>query len=159
MYYRCPASDAAIPCRHLVNERVLAKSFLTLVRNEGGNDPASNLSEGQRPGSALSRIDSAMARLGKRFQWGHLTELSYRREWDALLRKRNRLSPQIASESGVAWRRWEVGDSKTRRAIVLSMFDELVVDRGTIVGGRRSNRPATNGSIGSTTASISASPV
>ena len=142
LYYRCPGSDAAIPCRQLVNERVLTKSFLALLCNEGGCDAAAILSEGPRPGSALSRIDSAMARLGKRFQWGHLNELSYRREWDALLSKRNRLSPKMASGSALAWRRWEVGDTKARRAIVLSMFDELVVDGGAIVGGRRSNGPS-----------------
>ena len=159
LYYRCPGSDAAIPCRQLVSERVLAKSFLALLRNDRQHNPEASPSEGHLRGSALARIDSAMARLGMRFQWGHLSEVSYRREWDGLLRKRNRLSPKMPSESAVAWRRWEVGDAKARRAIVLSMFDQLVVDGGSIVEGRRSNRPAADESIGSTTASTSASPV
>jgi len=97
--YRCPGSDAAIPCRHVVGEQAIVAWTEEFFELEGSK----NRSTGVRSGTsseerAVARVEAAMARQGRRFQWGHVNERSYRREWDRLVAVRVRLEGSRGGE-------------------------------------------------------------
>jgi DNA invertase Pin-like site-specific DNA recombinase len=93
---------------------------------------------------ALSSIDATIARLGKRFEWGHLADGEYRREWDALQAQRAEIlaagrvpgADRVADELTGALALWDAaaGDADVRRRMLLVLFEELDVDGGEVVG-------------------------
>jgi hypothetical protein len=81
-----------------------------------------------------------MQRLGQRFDWGHVDEGAYRAEWERLEALKAEVetleveSPPI-NLVGI-WQAWNTGDPVTRRELLASLFDEIDVEGGQIVGAK-----------------------
>ncbi len=132
LYYRCPGMDGAIQCRHLVSERVLVAWVDGFLESQCRPGPI-----GQVRSPALSRIEEAMVRVGRRYQWGHISELVYRRQWDRLVRARDRLSgPASGDRTDQTRLRWSTADTAGRVEMVRSLFEELVLKAGGVASYR-----------------------
>lgn len=93
---------------------------------------------------ALASIDATIARLGKRFEWGHIDEAAYWTEWERLQVLRAEIlaadrvpaDDTIAKELRGALALWDAaeGDPGVRRRMLLTLFDELDVRGGAVVG-------------------------
>lgn len=116
-----------------------------------GRDAASRRRRAQP--DALASIDATIARLGKRFEWGHLDEAAYRTEWERLQALRAEVlaadrapgEDSLARELRGAVALWDAaeGDPDMRRRMLLTLFEELDVRDGAIVGYRpREDRAA-----------------
>ena len=89
---------------------------------------------------ALAQIDATLARLGKRFEWGHLDESAYLAEHARLTQQREELqralehpTPTTSLPLGSLMDGWRTGDPRTRRGLLAAFFDELDVLDGQVV--------------------------
>ena len=116
-----------------------------------GKDAASRRRRAQP--DALASIDATIARLGKRFEWGHLDDVAYRAEWERLQALRAEIlaadrapmGDALAKELRGAVALWDGAerDPDMRRRMLLTLFEELDVRDGAIVGYRpREDRAA-----------------
>jgi hypothetical protein len=153
-YYRCPGTDAADACRHIVREdRLLPWAddlFARLERlqpdsfNQG---IASNRPRSKADSDVLVSIDARISRLGQRFEWGHIGEAVYQLEWERLQALRKKCADEgprrrTVQLNGVqdAWLR---GDAVIKRDLLATLFDELdVAEGGIVVVKPRSDRVA-----------------
>ena len=119
--------------------------------SDAGRDAAAKRRRAQP--DALASIDATIARLGKRFEWGHLDETAYRAEWarlqalraEVLAADRAPIEDALARELHGALALWDAADKDpdVRRRMLLALFDELDVRGGAIVGYRpREDRAA-----------------
>ena len=151
-YYRCPGTDAADVCRHLVREdRLLPWADDLFVRLERlqprsfAQGVASNRLTSTVNAETLVSIDSRIARLGQRFEWGHIDQSQYQVEWTRLQSLRQQFANQTQRRQRVQLSgvrdAWLKGDAVTRRDLLSTLFDEMDVARGQIVAVKpRSDR-------------------
>lgn len=96
-----------------------------------------------RPADALAQVEATIARLGKRFDWGHITEAEYLAEHGRLQTLREEIRAAQIAEPAIrldgVLEAWETGDAQTRRELLRELFDELDVRDGEIVGCRPRN--------------------
>jgi DNA invertase Pin-like site-specific DNA recombinase len=93
---------------------------------------------------ALASIDANIARLGKRFEWGHLDEAAYQGEWERLQALRAEVlaasrtpdADHLATELSGALALWDAaeGSPDARRRMLTTLFEELDVRDGVVVG-------------------------
>ncbi len=114
--YNCRSNDQAEPCRRGVREDGLLpwaeQLFAVLDQYRPATVQkavAAKLARGkpQVAPDALQQIDSSLERLGKRCEWGHLDEESYRAEWNRLTARRLEIAAAVVrpeSSSPSAWR-------------------------------------------------------
>jgi hypothetical protein len=148
-YFDCRGSDAPNPCRGALREDRLFPWVERLFEALDAYRPA-DLAEavaerGQAPErhhspGALVQIDATLARLGKRFEWGHIDEAAYLAEHARLLQQREELTraaehPQPTSSLplGSLMDGWRTGDPRARRDLLAAFFDELDVLDGRVV--------------------------
>jgi DNA invertase Pin-like site-specific DNA recombinase len=153
-YYRCPDNGQEEPCRALIREDLLIRwgdgLMLRLDRLQPadfGAAVASLTVETHRPPDALAQVEATIARLGKRFDWGHVTETEYLAEHGRLQALREEIKAARVAEPTVrldgVLDTWETGDPQVRRELLGELFDELDVRDGEIVGCKpRSDREA-----------------
>jgi DNA invertase Pin-like site-specific DNA recombinase len=147
LYYRCPGTDAAEACRHLVREDRLLPWAEDVIRRLDALESDSQLRAGvaelvgaalPQGADAMAQVDATIDRLGKRYEWGHVTDAAYRAEWDRLHEIRSELEGAVRSDPPIPldgiWQAWQTGDQVTRRELLGLLFDELDVDAGAIVG-------------------------
>lgn len=149
-YYQCRGNDRAEPCRRGVREDALTpwveELFTALDRfrpadlleqvreqHEAGGEPRH-----VAPG-ALAQLESTIARLGKRFEWGHIDEATYVAEHARLTAQREDLMratqepPAVRLPLGSLMDGWQTGTRRVRHDLVTAFFDELDVSDGAIV--------------------------
>jgi site-specific DNA recombinase len=93
---------------------------------------------------ALASIDANIARLGRRFEWGHVDEANYQAEWERLQALRAEIlaagrapdDDRLGTELAGALELWDAAkdDRDMRRRMLLILFEELDVRDGAIVG-------------------------
>ena len=93
----------------------------------------------------LVSIDSRIARLGQRFEWGHIDQTQYQVEWTRLQSLRQQFADQTQRRQRVQLSgvrdAWLKGDAVTRRDLLSTLFDEMDVAGGQIVAVKpRSDR-------------------
>src|SRR2546428_9974066 len=86
---------------------------------------------------SLVSIDSRIARLGQRFEWGHIDQTQYQLEWTRLQSLRQQFANQTQRRQRVQLSgvrdAWLKGDAVTRRDLLSTLFDEMDVTGGQIV--------------------------
>jgi hypothetical protein len=85
--------------------------------------------------------DTTLERLGKRFEWGHIDEAAYQAEWQRLQALRAEFTaPATKAEARIVLddvlTAWREGDAQGRREFLRTLFEELDVRDGRIVGYR-----------------------
>jgi len=65
----------------------------------GATTPRPHLDADQSRPSAVVSLDASLARLGKRFDWGHIEEDAYRAEWARLRAQREELVGRTAERA------------------------------------------------------------
>jgi hypothetical protein len=145
-YYHCRGNDNSDPCKRLVREdRLLpwAEGLMAALDRQRPDELADTVAERSgsgrsRPRSkdAVAQLDASLARLGKRFDWGHVDEETYKTEWARLKAQREELVGQAAERKrsplplGSLMEGWATGDPRTRRALLAVFFDEIdIVDQ------------------------------
>ena len=145
-YYHCRGNDNPDPCRRLVREdRLLpwAEALLAALDRDRPDDLAEAVAERSGTGrsrhrskDAIAQLDASLARLGKRFEWGHIDEDAYRAEWARLRAQREELVTRTAERAlpplplGSLMEGWATGDPRTRRGLLAVFFDEIdIVDQ------------------------------
>jgi DNA invertase Pin-like site-specific DNA recombinase len=147
-YYHCRSNDAANPCRKLVREDALlpwAEGLLRVLDAYRPADLERSVAEqlaarqSRLNPSAIAQLEGSIERLGKRFEWGHITESEYRAEWERLVARRDELtaSAGMAVDTatlplGSLMAGWNSGDNRTRRDLLAVFFEELDVLDGQI---------------------------
>ncbi len=147
-YYQCRGNDRPDPCRKGVREDRLTPWFEELFATLDVCRPADleehvrrQQADGERPQvapSALAQLDATLARLGKRFEWGHIDESIYLAEHARLTAQREELSrpgeePRpLPVPIGSLMDGWRTGDPRVRRDLVAAFFDEIDVRDGEI---------------------------
>jgi hypothetical protein len=140
-YYHCRGNDNSDPCRRLVREdRLLpwAEALLAALDRRRPDDLADAVAERSGTGrsrrrskDAIAQLDASLARLGKRFDWGHVDEETYKAEWARLQAQREELVGQAAERTrpalplGSLMEGWATGDPRTRRGLLAAFFDEI----------------------------------
>src|SRR5207247_3989232 len=87
-----------------------------------------------------AQLDATIARLGKRFEWGHIDEATYLAEHARLTAQREELTQAVEEPRpsllpvGSLMDGWLTGDARIRRDLVAAFFDELDIEDGRIVG-------------------------
>ena len=80
---------------------------------------------------SLVSIDSRIARLGQRFEWGHIDRSQYQVEWTRLQSLRQQFANQTQRRQRVQLSgvrdAWLKGDAVTRRDLLSTLFDEMDV--------------------------------
>lgn len=141
-------------CRHIVREdrllpwaedlfarlaRMQPESFRESIKSKQAGRTAN--------GDTLASTEARIARLGQRFEWGHISEVEYQFEWARLHAVRSQLADdtqrrQTLRLDGVRGA-WLTGDPVTRRDLLSTLFDEIDVDAGQIIAVKpRSDRVA-----------------
>jgi len=143
-YHRCPGTDAADACHHLVREVALLQwaqdFFLRLSRYEPGTFAARvrQMDAPARSADAAHQVRARMKRLGQRFDWGHIDEGAYRQEWERLETLKAEFETLEVERPPInlvgILDAWNTGDPVTRRELLANLFDELDVEGGQIVG-------------------------
>ncbi|HKT82785.1 MAG TPA: recombinase family protein, partial [Solirubrobacterales bacterium] len=142
-YYNCRSNDQVEPCRKGVREDALLLWAERLLAVLDSYRPvavetavAARLAKGkpQPAQDAIAQIDLTVERLGKRFEWGHLDEDSYRAEWERLQGRRREL---VAAGSkpfqdspfalGSLMSAWDTGSPQTRRELLAAFFQDIDV--------------------------------
>ena len=88
---------------------------------------------------AIESIDRSLERLDQLFLWGHWTEAKYRAERDRLESLRKELQdaepPQLVEPklTGLI-AAWDSGDGVTRRELLATLFSDIHVSQGRVVG-------------------------
>jgi hypothetical protein len=133
LYYQCKGNDRADPCRRGVREDRLTpwtEDLFAMLDEYRPADLAEQVRGQQReaqpyvsPG-ALAQLDATIARLGKRFEWGHVDEATYLEEHRRLLAQREELT-RVADEPkvirlplGSLTAGWATEDQRVRRGLV-----------------------------------------
>jgi hypothetical protein len=95
-----------------------------------------------RPPQALAQIETSLARVGQRFEWGDISADEYQEKRERLLALRAEIigapggaAPLSAVPSGLVTA-WDAGDQAVRRALVANVFAELDLLDGRIAQGR-----------------------
>ena len=89
--------------------------------------------------SAIDSIDRSLERHNQLFLWGHWDEAKYRAERERLERMRKELYDAAAPEwmdpklSGLV-EAWDTGDGFVRRELLATMFSDIHVNEGRVVG-------------------------
>ena len=156
-YYRCPGTDASEPCRAFAREADLLPWARDLFERLEGLAPrplptrAAKSPKGSRQfqsPDALAQIERTIERLGKRFEWGHIDEVTYQTEWKRLRQLQQELAsaasePAVVPLEGVL-EAWDQGDALIRRQLLGNLFAELDVERGRVIRYQpRTDRAAT----------------
>jgi DNA invertase Pin-like site-specific DNA recombinase len=148
IYYRCAGVDATHPCRSLVREALLLPWAQALFEALDELQPIEFADEVHRqsesesavrsPG-ALVQLDATLERLGRRFEWGHIDEAAYQAEWKRLQALKSEMAaaeavvqPSIVLDGILA--AWNGSDAQGRRELLGTLFDELDVEDGRIIG-------------------------
>ena len=147
-YFDCRGSDSPNPCRGMLREDRLFPWAEALFQSIDAYRPA-DLAEAvderlQQPiphasPAALAQIDATLARLGKRFEWGHVDEATYLAEHARLTQQREELErganrPVPTSlPLGSRMEGWRTGDPRIRRRLLAAFFDEIDVLDGEVV--------------------------
>ncbi len=148
-YFDCRNSDAVPPCPGKLREDRLFPWVERLFEALDAYRPAeladAVVERGRQPDphqspDALAQIDATLARLGKRFEWGHLDESAYLAEHARLTQQREELqralehpTPTTSLPLGSLMDGWRTGDPRTRRGLLAAFFDELDVLDGHVV--------------------------
>ena len=88
---------------------------------------------------AIESIDRSLQRLDQLFVWGHWDESRYRAERERLERIRKELEDTVELESldpkltGLL-SPWDSGDAVVRRELLATLFADIHVSRGHVVG-------------------------
>ena len=145
-YYHCRGNDNSDPCKRLVREdRLLpwAEALMAALDGQRPDELADTVAERSGSGrsrrrskDAVAQLDASLARLGKRFDWGHVDEETYKTEWARLQAQREELVGQAAERKrsplplGSLMEGWATGDPRNRRALLAVFFDEIdIVDQ------------------------------
>jgi len=110
-YYHGRGNDNPDPCRRLVREdRLLpwAEALLVALDRDRPDDLAEAVAERSGTGRSrrrskdvIAQLAASLARLGKRFEWGHIDEDAYRAEWARLQAQREELAGQAAEQKPI----------------------------------------------------------
>lgn len=145
-YYRCRGVDAPDRCQGPWSreEKLLAwgeELFCRLdaFRRSDFAERVTAEADLKPPGpGALAQVEATLERLGKRYEWGHLTEAAYRVEYARLEAVRNELvatfapaSPPVELEGLLD--AWQTGIPSIRRELLGRLFDGLEVKGGQII--------------------------
>ena len=148
-YFDCRNTDSVKPCRGKLREDRLfpwVERLFEALDAYRPPDLAEAVAErGQQPErrrspGTLAQIDATLARLGKRFEWGHIDEAAYLAEHARLVQQREefqgareRPQPTASLPIGSLMDGWRTGDPRTRRGLLAAFFDELDVLDGQVV--------------------------
>lgn len=149
VYYWCRLGvNRSDQCRNgLREDRILpwAASLLEALDRYRPEDFQRRVAERQqrdRPRtspSAIAQLESTMARVAKRFEWGHITEDEYLAERGRLVALRTELTRAIEEPAparlplGGLAEAWQSGDPGLRRRLLAVFFDEIDVLDGRVV--------------------------
>jgi DNA invertase Pin-like site-specific DNA recombinase len=147
-YFDCRGSDSPNPCRGMLREDQLfpwAEGLLQALDAYRPPDLTEAVEERrQQPAplaspASLAQLDATLGRLGKRFEWGHIDEVTYLAEHVRLTQQREELEqaaqrpPPTSLPLGSLMEGWRTGDLRIRRGLLAAFFDELDVLDGEVI--------------------------
>ena len=144
-YYRCRGTDAPDRCPGAWAREVnlfawgdeLFGHLDAYRRSDFAQQVAGALDASQQGPGALVQVEATIERLGKRFDWGHIDEATYRAEHARLEAVRNELmaatTPATAAvELDGLLDAWRTGIPAIQRELLGRLFDGLEVSEGQI---------------------------
>src|SRR5207248_6604876 len=90
-----------------------------------------------RPAKSLVTVDRALQHLKDLYTWGDISATEYQRKRDELVATRSELTSPAMSKPTVNINglldAWATGDPVTRRQLLVTLFEKLIVRDGEIV--------------------------